>query len=423
MHDVCYGQNVKGAGKRSMRGRVTRSRPRGYIRHMIRDHRFDTDSAVRLLQKLIRIDTTNPPGNEAEAAGLLAAELSRFGLDPEITDLGAGRANVSAVVKGEGVCPAVVYNGHLDVVPVGNVRWSHPPFGAEIHRGRLYGRGASDMKSGLAAMLTAAGLLARSGVRLGGDLIFSAVADEEIGGLGADRFLAEGGMRNTRAVIIGEPTGFRAYIAEKGVYWITLETVGKTAHGAMPHLGRNAILDMQTLLAELQDTPLPNAPNPDHGGTTMNVGSIRGGVSANVVPDSCTASVDVRIPPGVSVDAVLQGFREAAERAEAARPGMTVRIDTKAARAPVATPHDAAVVQTVLQLCAELFGSSPRAGPTPGYATDASILCREPEVPFVIIGPGRERQAHQPDEYVLVEDYLRAVDFYRRLAERLLPRG
>lgn len=382
-------------------------------------HPFDPDEAVRLLQMLVQIDTTNPPGGERKGAELLAQELEGFGLHPKISDLGSGRANVTAVLEG-GERPSLIYNGHIDVVPVGEARWRHPPFGGEIHGGKLYGRGSSDMKSGVAAMLVAVGALAKQGKKLGGDLVFSAVADEEFGGLGAERFVSEGGTRGAGAVVFSEPTGFQPYIAEKGVYWVELETIGKTAHGAMPHLGRNAILDMQELLGAVKRVPLPTAPDKRHGSTTMNVGSIQGGVSANVVPDSCKASLDIRIPPGVAIDQVLREYREAARRAEEAAPGMETRITQKAARVPVATTAHERIVRVVLELCEDLLGIRRDAGPTPGYATDASVLCRSGDLPFVIIGPGQEEMAHKPDEYVILEDYLRGIEFYCSLAERYL---
>jgi succinyl-diaminopimelate desuccinylase len=150
------------------------------------------------------------------------------------------------------------------------------------------------------------------------------------------------------------------------------------------------------------------------------VGSIRGGVSANVVPDSCRASLDIRIPPGVTMDQVLAEFDEAARRAEAAAPGMKARITQKAARVPVATPLHERIVKVVLGLCQDLLGVRRDAGPTPGYATDASVVCRAGDLPFVIIGPGQEEMAHKPDEYVLLEDYLLGIEFYCALAERYL---
>ncbi len=385
---------------------------------------FDREKAIRLLAEFIRLETVNPPGHEKIGAEFLAAELRDFGLDPTISDLGSGRANVTAVLRGSGKTKSLIYNGHIDVVPVGEVEWTHPPFSGEVVNGRLYGRGSSDMKSGVAAMLIAIGILAQQGKEYGkklrGDLIFSAVADEEVRGCGASHFVAEGGVENAGAVIFSEPTGFKAYTSEKGVYWVEIETIGKTAHGAMPHLGRNAILDMQTVIEEVMKIPLPGAPDPKQGNATLNIGTIKGGVSANVVPDSCKVNIDLRLPPGLDPESVFQEFRDAVKRAELNSKGLKARITATGERVPVATSPESSIVRTVIELCREMLDIHQAPIPTPGYATDASIFCRDRDLPFVIIGPGREELAHKPDEYVLVEDYLKAIDFYCALAERYL---
>ena len=385
---------------------------------------FDREKAIRLLTEFIHLETVNPPGHEKIGAEFLASELRDFGLDPGISDLGSGRANVTAVLRGSGKSKALIYNGHIDVVPVGKVEWIHPPFSGEVVNGRLYGRGSSDMKSGVAAMLMAIGILAQQekqyGKKLRGNLVFSAVADEEVSGFGANHFVLEGGLEGAGAVIFIEPTGFKAYISEKGVYWVEIETIGKTAHGAMPHLGRNAILDMQAVIEEVMKIPLPMAPDPKQGKATLNIGTIKGGVSANVVPDSCKVNIDLRLPPGLDPESVFQEFRDAIKRAELNSKGLKARITATGERVPVATSPESPIVRTVIELCREMLDIHQAPLPTPGYATDASILCRDRDLPFVIIGPGREELAHKPDEYVLVEEYLKAIDFYCALAERYL---
>ncbi len=380
---------------------------------------FDRDEAVRLLAGLVRCPTVNPPGSEQPGADLIAAELERRGFRPEVTEIAPGRANVTARLRGSGERPALVWNGHIDVVPPGETAWAHPPFAAEIEGGRLYGRGSSDMKSGLAAMMIAMEVLAR-GRRLAGDLVFAAVADEEIGGSGAARLVSDGLMRGAGAVVIGEPTGFRVYVAEKGTYWMELETVGRTAHGSMPHLGRNAIVDMQALLSEVLRIPLPQGPDPSHGSATLNIGTIRGGVGPNVVPDSCRASLDIRLPPGVHPEAMHAELQQAIARARAARPGLEVRLHRTGSRVAVACSPSEPIVRLALALCEEQLGVRTQAQPTPGYATDASVLCSDPPLPFVIVGPGQEELAHKPDEHVDLEDYFRAIPFYCALAERHL---
>jgi succinyl-diaminopimelate desuccinylase len=381
---------------------------------------FDREDAVRLLSDLVRLPTLNPPGAELPGAELLARELAQRGFRPELTEIAPNRANVIARLPGSGEAPSLLFNGHIDVVPPGELPWKHPPFGAVIEGGRLYGRGASDMKSGLAAMLIALDVLSRSGKKLRGDVIFSAVADEEIGVSGSLRLAAEGLTRGVGAVVIGEPTGFNVYIAQKGTYWVELETVGATAHGSMPHLGRNAIVDMQALLSEVLAIPLEEGPDPSLGRTTLNVGTIHGGVGPNVVPDACRASLDIRLPPGITQEAMHARLEAAVARAHTRLPGLEARVRTTGSRPGAATPPHDPIVRCALQLCREKLGRHQEPLPTPGYATDASALCADPPIPFVVIGPGKEELAHKPDEYIDIEDYLKAIELYAGLAEEFL---
>jgi succinyl-diaminopimelate desuccinylase len=384
---------------------------------------FDREDAVRLLAELVRVPTVNPPGSDVQGAELLARELDRRGLRPELTQMAPGQANVTARIPGAGEAPALLFNGHIDVVPPGEVPWKHDPFGAQIEDGKLYGRGAADMKSGLAAMLVAFDAVARGAPqagRLHGDLIFSAVCDEEIGAAGALRLAADKVTRGVGAVVIGEPTGFNAYVAQKGLCWLEVETIGATAHGSMPHLGRNAIEDMNALLTEVLSIRPLKGPDPGHGTTTLNIGTIHGGVGPNVVPDLCRVSLDFRLPPGVTEGDLLEQVRAAVARAQGKLPGMRVEVRPTASRAAVATPAQDRIVQMVLQLCEEKLGRRQKPLPTPGFATDASALCSDPVIPFVIIGPGREERAHKPDEYVEISDYLRGIELYAELARRYL---
>ncbi len=384
---------------------------------------FDRDEAIRLLADLVRVPTVNPPGSDTLGAELLARELDGKGLKPELTQIAPGLANVTARIRGSGEAPALLFNGHIDVVPPGDLPWRHDPFGAQIEEGKLFGRGAADMKSGLAAMLVAFETFARSasgGRPPRGDLIFSAVCDEEIGAAGALRVAADKVTRGVGAVVIGEPTGFNVYIAQKGLCWLELETIGATAHGSMPHLGRNAIEDMHALLTEVLSIQPQRGPDPDLGSTTLNIGTIHGGVGPNVVPDLCRVSLDFRLPPGVAESDLLGQVRAAVQRAQRKVPGMQVKVRPTGSRAAVATPAQDPIVQLVLQLCEEKLGGRRKPLPTPGFATDASALCSDPVIPFVIIGPGKEELAHTPDEYVDISDYMTGIELYAELARRFL---
>jgi succinyl-diaminopimelate desuccinylase len=380
----------------------------------------DRAAAIKLLKDFIAIPTLNPPGMEKPGAELLGRELERRGFPAEVTEISPGRANVTARLRGTGEAPALLFNGHIDVVPPGEIPWMHDPYGGEVVDGRLYGRGSADMKGALAAMLLAMEALAASGRRLKGDLIFTGVADEETTATGSARLVTDGMLRGVGAVVIGEPTCFRVYVAQKGTYWMEVETRGLTAHGSMPHLGRNAIMDMQALLDEIAKIPLPEGPDPTLGRATLNVGMIHGGVGPNVVPDSCRASLDFRLPGGVKEESMQAELEAAVARATDRRPGLKASMRPTGGRVAVATSPKERIVQLCIALCEEHLGMKLSPQPTPGFATDASVLCFDPPVPYVICGPGQEELAHKPDEYLLVEDYLKAITFYATLAERYL---
>jgi len=380
---------------------------------------IDHDVAIRLLTECVQLPTVNPPGNEKLAADWLAAHLERNGFSPRVDDLGGHRANIVAVLHGTGEKPALVFNGHLDVVPVGDTPWTHDPFAGVRENGRLYGRGTSDMKSGLMAMVMAAQALKQAGVRLKGDLILSGVADEETGALGAKSWVEAGGLDGVGAIVIGEPTNLEVYIAEKGACWLELTTYGKTAHGSMPDLGINAVMHMTTALHALTRLSLPFQPHALFDKPTMNVGTIVGGHKTNVVPDRCTATIDLRTLPGMRHEDVLQEIRQTLDGLREAVPQFSYELRVIAERAAVASDPQAPIVETVLAiLAAQGRRETPKA--TPGFATDASVFQPASGAPFLIFGPGIPQLAHQPNEYVEIDTYLHSIELFCELAVRYL---
>jgi succinyl-diaminopimelate desuccinylase len=380
---------------------------------------IDHAAAVQLLTECVKLPTVNPPGNEKLAADWLAEELERRGFSPRVDDLGDHRANITAVLKGTGEKPALVFNGHLDVVPVGDTPWTHDPFAGVRVNDRLYGRGTSDMKSGLIAMVMAADALKQAGVRLKGDLILSGVADEETGALGAKSWVQAGGLQGVGAIVIGEPTNLEVYIAEKGACWLEITTYGKTAHGSMPDLGINAVMHMTTALHALARLSLPFPPHPLFDKPTMNVGTIAGGNKTNVVPDRCTVTIDLRTLPGMPHEAVLHEIRQTLDGLREVIPHFTYEMRVIAERAPVASDPHAPIVETALAIL-EARGRRETPKATPGFATDASVFQPASGVPFLIFGPGIPQLAHQPNEYVEIDTYITSIELFCELAVKYL---
>src|SRR5689334_14008834 len=214
--------------------------------------RIDLEEAVSLTAELVRLDTTNPPGNETPAISLLEQRLRAAGFETVTVPYRAHddpenppRSQVVARLRGSGERAGLLISGHVDVVPTGNVPWSAAPFGGEIRDGRLYGRGSCDMKSGVAALVVAAEALAAECQRCAaspkGDLVVALTADEERNCLGAEVRVEEPLFDGLGAALVAEPTALGLYIAEKGAFWVEVTFLGRTAHGSMPHLGANAV--------------------------------------------------------------------------------------------------------------------------------------------------------------------------------------
>lgn len=380
---------------------------------------IDHQQAVHLLTEFVKLPTVNPPGDEKLAADWLAGELERMGFTPQVEDLGGNRANIVSVLKGSGEKPALIFNGHLDVVPAGDLPWIYAPFAGIQVDGRLYGRGTSDMKSGLMAMVLAADALKRAGVRLKGDLIVSGVADEESTAIGAKAWVDTGALQGVGAIVIGEPSNLDLYIAEKGACWVELTTFGKTAHGAMPDLGINAVMHMTAALQALTHLSLPFQPHPLLDKPTLSVGTIVGGQKTNVVPDRCMATIDIRTLPGMRHDDVVQEIRQTMEGLREAIPNLRYELRVIADRAPVSSEAQAPIVETALAIL-QAHGRAAIPKATPGFATDASVFQPATGAPFLIFGPGNPHVIHQPNEYVEIEAYLQAIGLYCELAESYL---
>ncbi len=372
---------------------------------------IDPDGCVSLLQTLIRTRSTNPPAREITLATLVADRLGRAGLACELLPFEEHRANLVARVKGDGSAPGLIFSAHFDTVPEGEMPWSHPPYGAEVHGGRLYGRGAADMKSGMAAMIAAAEAVQACGVTLKGDLILAFTSGETSNCVGA-KLLADGPhLHGAGAFLVSEPTGLDVGIAEKTAFWLRAVARGRTSHGSQPHAGDNAIRKLVAFLARLPDYDFAHPGHPLLGLPSLQIGKIRGGVNINVTPDYAEAELDIRLMPDQDPDHVtasLQAF---------AGPGIAFElIDLKPA---VVTPADHPFVTVCRDACEAVLGH--RSEPIGlSYFSDGAILCPALGLPMVIIGPGGTEMTHQHDEYCEVEKLVQGARIFTRIALRYL---
>jgi succinyl-diaminopimelate desuccinylase len=253
---------------------------------------------VALARELVGIDTINPPGHEGRAAAVLGERLEAASLEVATHDLEPGRPSVVARWPGRGDEPALCLTGHLDTVPLGGADWARDPLEAEIDGDRLYGRGASDMKGGTAAIVVAAERVAALGRGRGGlELVLTAA--EETGCLGALALANDGGaLGRAGAMLVAEPTTNEPCVAHKGVVWLDLVARGRTAHGSMPHLGDNAIHKLARAITRLEGFRFDARPHDLLGDPTLNIGTASGGININSVPDRASAGPTCARCPG-----------------------------------------------------------------------------------------------------------------------------
>lgn len=380
---------------------------------------LDENKAIDILQKSIQLNTTNPPGSEKALAQYLANVLNSFGLISHVDDLGNERGNVVGCIPGCNGKKGLLLNGHLDVVPQGAQAWTYDPFSGAIDAGKLYGRGASDMKSGLAALVVAAGLVAQAGVPLQGDLLVTGTAGEEADSLGAKDLLTRGYLQNIGAAIIGEPSLLKVFTATKGALWLEFGTEGKTAHGSMPECGANAVLMMNAIINKLVSYSFQYFPHPLLGEPSMNIATIQGGVKTNVVPDSCKLTVDIRTVPGQDHTQIINDFHKMLGELEQTLPGFKGSLSVLNNRAPVETNPETEIIQMAIQEAKTALGIDLQPCGVK-YYTDASVFVPTLDIPVLILGPGDEKMAHQPDEYVEIKDYIAAIKLYVAVILRYL---
>jgi acetylornithine deacetylase/succinyl-diaminopimelate desuccinylase family protein len=381
------------------------------------DH-IDGDSVKNLLVDMIREASVNPPGGESGCANVVADKLRGLGLDVELVEKEKGRTNVVATLKGTKRSPVLLYNGHIDVVPVGN-GWTRDPFAGEIVDGVLYGRGTADMKSGVASMVAAVEAIVKSGAKLKGDLVIMAVADEETGSAKGTRHLIERGLKADMAVV-SEPTDLRIEIAHKGILWAEITTKGKGSHASRPHLGANAINKMNAIINALHDiklegyNPLFDVPQP-----VLSVTTITGGTKINVIPDQCTIEFDRRLLPGETPEFALKQIKDAVAKVKAKDPTLDATVKVQEEWPAMEVPPEEKIVQMLARVVEARTGTKPKFyGKAAG--TDASWLVRDAKIPTVLYGPGDPRFSHTPDEHVELSKVTEAARVFAVLAGEAL---
>jgi succinyl-diaminopimelate desuccinylase len=367
---------------------------------------------IELTSRLIQIPTENPPGDEKRAFIFLKPLLSKMGFCVNIHLSPKGRYNIVAEKRWGKGGRRLIFNGHLDVVPAGNPsQWRHPPYQGKLSKGRIYGRGASDMKGGVASFIHAISMIDRAKISLPqGSLVLHLVSDEESHGHQGMGFLSQSRMIKGDAAIVGEPTNLDLVIAQKGALWFKVSTFGKSAHGSRPQQGVNAIEKMMNLIDRLNSIPLLKE-HPLLGKPTINIGTIEGGTKVNVVPDRCEIEVDRRLLPDEKKEEVLREIKEAIDSVQARDPLFKYQIEEIDYAEPSEIHPDEEIVRIGLEAGQEVRGERPRVRGFSGF-TDGRFYINQFHIPTLIFGPGGTDQSHTADESVEVDNLIQAAKIY-----------
>jgi succinyl-diaminopimelate desuccinylase len=365
---------------------------------------MSSHDAVSLTRDLLRFDTINPPGRERDCAQMAGALLKEWGYGVQYFEYADSRTCVIARAGSADRKPLCL-TGHLDVVPLGSRQWSKDPFAGETDGDKLYGRGVSDMKSGVAAILLAARSFAG---KLNGKpgIVIVLTAGEEGGCVGSAQLAKTQLLGNAGAMVVGEPTSNYPLVGHKGSIKFHARFRGVSAHGSMPELGVNAIYKAAKAISRLEGFDFGVPAHPVMGKPTLNVGIMEGGNTVNAVPDSASFGVDIRTVPGMDHQGLLAGMKALLEEAQ-----LDVFSDLK----PVWTAPEQEWIQRVFEVCKPYVGEAPAARTAP-YMTDAANLLKVyAGAPTVVLGPGEAAMAHQTDEYASMERIRQSVAIYEAL--------
>ena len=377
----------------------------------MREH-VDADAVVAATQALVRVDTRNPPGDEARVVAACRELLDPLGAAVELVEPRPGRTSLVATLPRAGK-PVLVVNGHLDVVPINAPDWTVDPFGGEVADGRVWGRGTADMKGGIAAAIEAVAALRRSGREPAWDLVFHLVADEERGGRWGTQVLVEGGFCDgVAACLVPEPTDLCVCVAERGLFVAHLTTLGRPAHGSAPRQGISAIETAAKVVLALHAADFADEPHPLLGRPTANIGQITGGSGHNTVAETCRVTLDRRLLPGATLETTMAAVDAKLRAVD--DPDLRYEVDVELFGEASELEPDHPFAGLVGRCVAEATGRQPEVIGMP-FTTDARFVRNVAGVPAVVCGPGGIAQAHVHDEWVAVDRLVDAAAAFATL--------
>ena len=384
---------------------------------------YSEEEVVTLLQKMIAIPSHKDVENREAAMGEFVYDYcTKLGFECEKVYVQGKRFNVNVWLRGEGDGPTLLLNGHMDTVPPYDMIIE--PYSGEIRDGYIWGRGGNDMKGALASMITAMNAIKKSGIKLQGDLLFTAVVGEEEESDGTEAFVLNGGQAD--GAIVGEPSGYEVSIGHRGLEWIQMDVEGITMHGGQAHLGVNAIQMGARLIERIQSDLVPkinSRQNEYMGPAIMNYGKIFGGDQVSTVAGHCTIQFDRRYVPGETVETVMAEYQEIIDKLHEEDPKFKATLSlmpngqmNKLVHAPLIPEPDSKIVQTVYSVLGEFLGTDDISICRTRGWTDAGVLSTFGKIPTVVFGPGALPNSHTKDERIAIEQIYNFTLIYANIA-------
>lgn len=378
--------------------------------------------AVSLTRSLISIESTDPGTYETEIGGFLFSLLSGLGVPVVKREVLPGRFNLMAKIAGESDEPDLVFICHMDTVPVGE-GWTRSPFGAEMDSECIYGRGACDMKSGLACALSAFAWAAkevRKGRKPKRSLVFIGTVDEEDFMRGAEAAVSDGWVAKDSLVLDTEPTKGHIQAAHKGRTWFEITVTGVTAHAATPWKGADAVAAMAEIISLIRQGIRDCPVHEDLGSSTVTFGRIEGGLRPYVVPECCKVWVDMRLAPPADTGFVEEMVKFSIKEGTLRVPGTQAEYRITGSRPVVEKEDGSLLLRELKEAVKEVTGEAAAVSVFPGYTDTAVIAAALGNGNCMSYGPGNLENAHKPEEFVLCEDIVRCEKVLTRLAAKLL---
>ena len=373
------------------------------------------EEITNLAQELIKIPSDETAG-EKEVCEYLESYLKSLGMKVLLQKVLPNRPNIIAEVIGDDVGRSIMFNGHVDTVPIGDIKkWSMDPYSAIIKDNKLFGRGSTDMKGAIASMIIAMKFIMNNVEKFNGKIIFTGVMAEETTGLGTQKIVEEN--IKTDMAVVGEPSDEKIYRAHKGTMWFNLSTYGKLEHSSESNSeSNNAIINMMKLIMEINEISkeLETIENNLVGHPSINIGLIDGGTKQNMIADSCRISIDRRTLPEEKTDEILDKLRIRLDGLRSLDDRLTFDLEIDTIREAVEVAESEQIVQEVKNALNKVINKNPTISGMKA-TTDMSILVNQGNIPSVIYGPGFIKQAHTVDEFIEVKRLVESSQVYAEI--------